>query len=210
MKSLLFALFSIGIFTAFLPVKSDPVFAERSSFYYTIDSDSKLYLEGSSNVVDFTCRCTSSLQGGRFTMATEQGNGFSFVNSLLKLPVQALDCGNRVMNKDMYEALAADEHPFVSIQLLSVKAHDHKLFGECHEWEDLQARLRLTIAGEAREVIMHIRGTHLGYQRYRFVGAKPIYLTDFNIEPPRAMMGAIRVDNSITINMDLVLVLSAD
>ena len=186
MKSFLFALFSIGVFTAFLPAGFAPVSLDGSSFSYTIDPESKLYLEGSSNVVDFTCHCTSSLQGGRFTMAAEEGNGFTFVNSLLKLPVQALDCGNRVMNKDMYEALAADKHPSVDIQLLSVKAHDHKLFGECHEWEDLQARLRLTIAGEAKEVIMHIRGTHLGYQRYRFVGAKPIYLTNFNIEPPSA------------------------
>ena len=209
MKSLFFALFSLGMFTAFLPVKPDSLKVERSSFSYTIDPESKLYLEGSSNVVDFTCHCTSSLQGGRFTMIG-QGNGFTFLNSTLKVPVEALDCGNRTMNKDMYEALSADKHPLVEIQLLSVKAHDHKLFGECHEWEDLQARLRLTIAGEAREMIMHVRGTHLGYQRYRFVGAKPIYLTNFNIEPPRAMLGAIRVDNCITINMDLVLALSAE
>ncbi|WP_367391245.1 YceI family protein [Lewinella sp. LCG006] len=210
MKSLFFALFSIGVFTAFLSMKPDTLWQNRTSFSYTIDPESKLFLEGSSNVVDFTCHCTSSLQGGRGSMVEEQGNGFSFVNSILQLPVQALDCGNRTMNKDMYEALAADKHPFVEIQLLSVKAHDHQLFGECHEWEDLQARLRLKIAGETREMVMHVRGTHLGYQRYRFVGAKPIYLTHFNIEPPRAMLGAIRVDDCIKINMDLVLVLSAD
>jgi len=209
MKSLFFALFSIGLFTAFLPVKPEAVSLDSTSFSYVIDPESKLFLEGSSNVVDFACHCTSSLQGGR-GMITEQDNGFTFLNSVLKLPVQALDCGNRVMNKDMYEALAAEEHPFVEIQLLSVRAHDHQLFGECHEWENLQARLMLKIAGEAREVIMHVRGTHLGYQRYRFVGAKPIYLTNFNIEPPRAMLGAIRVDDCIRINMDLVLVLSAE
>lgn len=208
MKSLFFALFSIGVFTAFLPVTPDSFPLDRTSFSYTIDPESKLFLEGSSNVIDFACHCTSSLQGGRGSMAEEEGNGFSFANSVLQLPVQALDCGNRTMNKDMYEALAADKHPFVEIQLLSVKAHDHKLFGECHEWENLQARLRLKIAGEAREVVMHVRGTHLGYQRYRFVGAKPIYLTNFNIEPPRAMLGAIRVDDCIKINIDLVLVLS--
>jgi hypothetical protein len=209
MKSLFFALFSIGLFTAFLPVKPEAVSLDSTSFSYVIDPESKLFLEGSSNVVDFACHCTSSLQGGR-GMITEQDNGFTFLNSVLKLPVQALDCGNRVMNKDMYVALAAEEHPFVEIQLLSVRAHDHQLFGECHEWENLQARLMLKIAGEAREVIMHVRGTHLGYQRYRFVGAKPIYLTNFNIEPPRAMLGAIRVDDCIRINMDLVLVLSAE
>jgi len=209
MKSLFFALFSIGLFTAFLPVKPEAVSLDSTSFSYVIDPESKLFLEGSSNVVDFACHCTSSLQGGR-GMITEQDNGFTFLNSVLKLPVQALDCGNRVMNKDMYEALAAEEHPFVEIQLLSVRAHDHQLFGECHEWENLQARLMLKIAGEAREVIMHVRGTHLGYQRYRFGGAKPIYLTNFNIAPPRAMLGAIRVDDCIRINMDLVLVLSAE
>lgn len=209
MKSLFFALFSMGLFTAFLPVKPDSFPLERTSFSYTIDPESKLFLEGSSNVIDFTCHCTSSLQGGR-GMITKQESGFTFLNSILKLPVQALDCGNRTMNKDMYDALAAEEHPFVEIQLLSVRAHDHQLFGECHEWENLQARLLLKIAGEAREVIMHVRGTHLGYQRYRFVGAKPIYLTHFNIEPPRAMLGAIRVDDCIRINMDLVLALSAD
>ena len=209
MKSLFFALFSIGVFTAFLPVNPDASPAGLNSFSYSIDPESLLYLEGSSNVINFACHCISSLPGGRFTM-TEQDKGFKFLNSVLKLPVQSLDCGNRTMNKDMYEALAANEHPYVEIQLLSVTAHDHQLFGECHEWEDLQARLRLKIAGVALEVVMHVRSTHLGDQRYRFVGAKPIYLTNFNIEPPRAMLGAIRVDDCIKINMDLVLALSAD
>ena len=177
------------------------------TYSYTIEPESTITLDGTSNVVDFTCECTSSLGSGQFSMLP-QGTGFSFTNSAMEVPVKALDCGNRTMNRDMYEALKSDQYPILTVRLLNVKSVADEAFAQCDEWEHFQVTMRLTIAGVSRNVQMQIKGAHLGYNLYRFTGSQPIYMTDYCIDPPRALLGTIRVDNCITIKMDLQLRLS--
>lgn len=178
-----------------------------NSFSYSIEADSKLYLEGSSNVMDFTCDCTKPTGNGRFSIQLSP-DGYVFENSPLQIPVRELDCGNRGMNRDMYDALKAEHHPTISIKPVAVKTTNKNVLSKCDEWSDMSVDLQLNIAGVTQTVSMQVKGAHLGYQLYRFVGHKAIYLTDFGIEPPRALLGAIRVDNCVTINMDLLLRLS--
>ncbi len=178
-----------------------------NSYNYSIEPDSKLYLEGSSNVVDFTCDCTDPSGNGRFSFRLKP-EGYLFENSTLEIPVQELDCGNRPMNRDMYDALKAEQYPSIAIQPLRVKSLAQNALSKCEEWSNINIDLQLSIAGVSRIVSMEIQGAHLGYQLYRFIGNQAIYLTDFGIDPPKALLGAIKVDNCITINMDLLVRLS--
>lgn len=179
-----------------------------NSYNFTIEPDSKLYLEGSSNIVDFTCGCTNPSGNGRFSFELKPG-GYLFENSALKIPVNELDCGNRAMNRDMYDALQSEQHPSISIQLLGVQSHEENLLSECEQWSNLNVDLRLKIAGVSQMVSMQVQGAYLGYELYQFIGNQAIYLTDFGIDPPRALLGAIKVDNCITINMNLFVRLSS-
>lgn len=186
------------------PSTTEPITQQWiNSYNYSIEPDSKLYLEGSSNVVDFTCDCTNPSGNGQFSFRLRP-EGYLFENSVLDIPVKELDCGNRPMNRDMYDALKADQHPSITIQPLRVKSLTKNALSECEEWSNLSVDLQLDIAGVSRTISMEIRGAHLGYQLYRFIGSQAIYLTDFDIDPPKALLGAIKVDNCITINMDLL------
>ena len=185
---------------------------ERGSsgqYVYEIEPESRLFLEGSSNVVDFTCDCTSRLGSGQFSIQAQQGT-YRFSNGELRLPVAVLDCGNRAMNRDMYEALKADQHPTISVKLVQVDAPSPNTLTQCNEWKTFHADLLLTIAGIARTVKMEVHGAHLGYQLYHFRAKQAIYLTDYGIDPPRALLGTVRVDNCITINMDLQVRVTAE
>lgn len=207
--------YSLGsIFLFAVLFVSDPAFmslnnrtSSLNAYHYQIEPASKLFLEGSSNVVDFTCDCTTELQGGQLEIS-EANQKYTFQNSILQLPVKSLDCGNRVMNRDMYDALDAEQYSSITVRLLSVHDLAPNAFTVCDEWYELTAKIELTIAGECRSVLMDIQAANLGYQLYHFRGRKAIYLTDFNIDPPRALLGTIRVDNCITINMDLQIRLS--
>ena len=179
-----------------------------TNYSYVIEPESKLFLEGTSNVVDFTCECTNPSGSGHLSIQMA-APAYRFQNGSLQLPVKELDCGNRPMNKDMYEALKAEQYPHISIQPLSVRAIDQAAFSNCDEWANISVELQLTIAGVSRKVPMEVRGAHLGYELYRFKGSQAIYLTDYGIDPPRALLGAIRVDNCVTINVDLFLRLTA-
>ncbi|MEZ4983838.1 MAG: YceI family protein [Saprospiraceae bacterium] len=130
-----------------------------------------------------------------------------FTNAVLKLPVKDMDCGNRMMNKDMYNTLAAEQYPHIRIALREVSQVNTPSLDTCNEWEQFTAVIQLTIAGTTRTHSMPVRGAHQGLQRYTFKGRHTIRLTDFGIEPPTAMLGAVKVKNEMTINMNLIVVL---
>lgn len=173
---------------------------------YQIEPESKLFIAGSSNVVSFTCACPSQLPGGQMELLAEQGRIF-LTNAVLKLPVKGMDCGNRVMNNDMYATLEADQHPYIRITLREVIGQQPTTVIPQRDWAQFTVVFELTVAGTTRTASMTAKGTHLGGQRYRFSAQHRLRLTDFNITPPTAMLGAVKVKNEMTIHADLVVAL---
>lgn len=194
-------IFTSVIFISFVAMISSGFF----NMHFQIEEESKLSIAGSSNVNKFVCDCAQTFSKSALNMRiSEDGNVVSFDNVVLKIQTKKLDCKHRVMNQDMYKTLQADEHPYISIQLKSVENLPAAPLTEAAGWTDLSAKVIMTIAGESREEMLKIKAMHLGNHRFRFRSDKKIEMTDFGIKPPTAMLGLIKVDNSITINMDLV------
>jgi len=89
-------------------------------YCFDILHGSKLYLEGSSNVNTFTCDCETldDLAPLRLGMEVDhQQNQAMFESARLKIKAESLDCGHKGINRDMYESLKSDQHPYISIEL---------------------------------------------------------------------------------------------
>lgn len=70
----------------------------------------------------------------------------------------------------------------------------------------LEAIGNLTIAGETRTVRLTLQGRRLDQQRMHAQGTLPIQMTSFNVDPPTAMLGLIRVHDEITVHFDITAV----
>ncbi|MBV6429283.1 MAG: hypothetical protein KIPDCIKN_03834 [Haliscomenobacter sp.] len=195
------------VFTGFHTVKES---LSLSPGDVLITEQSKLSLSGTSNVNKFTCACNqkfSPLTIG--ATASSNRSQIAFEHTVLKLTTNKLDCGQKIMNKDMYRTLKADEYPYISIELKKAQFPVGVTIDDCAEWVELDAETVITIAGNARRVPLKVKARNLSAGRFQFRSAQALKMTDFGIQPPTAMMGAIKVRDSITIQFDLIVAVSS-
>lgn len=174
---------------------------------YSIEEPSRLFLKGTTNVNSFTCNCNSleSLPPLRFEMGFQKEKSSAvFKHARLQFRTDSLDCGNRQMNKDLYNALRYEEHPMISFVLLQANGLPigAKASGP-DGWMDISVRAQLTIGGVCRTVELPVRARQTGADTYRFVSRHTIDMKDFSIEPPTAMLGLVKVDSQVDIHFDL-------
>jgi len=155
--------------------------------------ESRVWIEGRSTVNRFTCAATRVEGVGE----VEAGQA---VQAWLVVPVRAFDCGERAMNRDLQEALQADRFPEIRFELSEAVV----LEAPASDSARLEVAGALTIAGTTRTVRFEAAGQLLASGRVRLVGSLPLKLTDFNVKPPTALLGLIRVHDQITVHFDLV------
>ena len=171
---------------------------------FTIESSSQLYLLGSTNVNTFRCDCQEKFTTYGMRMEEEQGGQkASFSNTQLRIPSSRFDCGNRLMNRDMFETLKGNEHPHIQIELLDAVQQSGKKLEESAGWVSMQATTSISIAGIRKTAKMDVLAKKIGNGRYQFKGNKDLRLSDYSLDPPSPMMGLVRVNDVITIYLDL-------
>lgn len=176
----------------------------ETAFY--IDAGSSLSIAGSSNVNKFKCNCLEQFSKTSIRFEEQEGGkALRFTNAGLSLRSKSLDCGNQQMNKDMYKTLRADQHPSIRIELTRAQLLDADIpVGS--DWTPLKATSHLTIAGVTKPVVFDVKAKRIAPDRIRLTTSKEVLMTDFGMEPPTAMLGLVKVNNTIRINMDLIVV----
>lgn len=174
---------------------------------YEILEESKLFLEGATNVNSFVCDCTGidALPPDYLEMNIEKNpRQVLFSKADLHIKTKLLDCGHQIMNKDLYECLKAKHHPHISISLKKVQLTSGVDHIAENEWASIQSEAMLTIAGKSKNVFLDVEACKEGQQTYRFMSQYNICMTDFGITPPTTMLGLVKVEDQITIHFDLL------
>src|SRR5688500_1524712 len=113
----------------------------------TVTSDSRLWLEGSSNVRDWTCRATRL----DATFDLEAGGETRLLRAVsVTVPVRTLKCGDRHMEAHMYTALKAPPLPAISM----ITARFEQMPRINQAGEKIETSGKVTIAGVERAVTM--------------------------------------------------------
>lgn len=170
-----------------------------------VQPESQLWIEGSSTLDTFTCR-SGAVEGTGILEARSHGAapaaGALAPQARVHVRVETFDCGNRRMNRDLYQALRAALHPQIRFELRQAE-----VLALSEKTEDAY-RLRLvgwlTVAGTTRLVETTAHGQRLGEGRYRVGGSQPLRMSDFGIEPPSGLLGLVRAHDRIRVRFDLV------
>jgi hypothetical protein len=174
-----------------------------------ITEQSKLALNGTSNVNKFSCTCAQRFSPLELHATRSSDRTLvTFDRSVLKIATTKLDCGQKIMNRDMYETLRADEHPYIQIELKKVHFPIGISLDDCAEWAELDAETVITIAGQSKKVPLKVKARNLAARRFQFRSSQTVNMTDFGIQPPSVLMGAIKVRDAITIDLDLFVTIS--
>ncbi|MEX0600394.1 MAG: YceI family protein [Rhodothermales bacterium] len=172
-----------------------------------VEPDSWMRIEGTISVNSFTCTSDEVYGGAEIPAASFSGAAGSVSldtagKASLRVPVHSLDCGRKAMNEDLYEALKVGSHPEIGFRLLRVEdvgRPDED--GEAYEFNVVGA---LTIAGVEREVEVRATGEVLGRRLGRAYGRKQLSMSDFDIDPPTAVLGLVKVQDQIEVVFDVV------
>ena len=165
--------------------------------------ESKLYLEGRSNVNEFTCHCEQEVipMTTDFSIDVERTIA-DFFNLALNISTQKLDCGHKIMNKDLQKTLQVDQHPYIKIKLQKVHLNRSKS-GLNQFWTHYLAETDLTIAGNTSSYKIPVMAKRIGAKTYQFKSFYEIQLSEFGIAPPTALLGVVKVEDTFIIHFDL-------
>ena len=180
----------LAVFVALFAVR--PASAQTAVL---VENRSGVVIEGSSNVSSFACRAGSVDGRGR---VAETGKLRTEV--LLIIPVRSLDCGNPRMNADLFAALKADDHPTIRFEMDGATVVGYRSSGSV----ELEVSGTITVAGVARNVQTRVVGDRLAEGHFRAAGAIRLSMSDFEIDPPTALLGLVRTRDRINVRFDLV------
>lgn len=169
------------------------------------EPDSRLWIEGRSNINQFECiagdyqaQATLGEDVEDQSLAEIPGEN---IQIHIKIPVRKFDCGRNRMNRDFYETMKSEEHPHISFTFQ--KAVTQQVPENPADPWLLEVHGDLSIAGTTRSITFDMEGFLMQDGKMRAIGKKPLRMTDYNIEPPTGLFGLIRAENALTVHFDL-------
>ena len=180
------AIFSCILLFSSLPMKSENTFSCHLQ---------SIKIIGKTNISSFYFTYNQS-QGKNLTQnCVTQSELISF-----NVPVKSFENRNEQMKEDFYQLLKASSYPEIEVKL--DKARLLKV-AEDHAIEELPVQIYL--AGENQKVSCICYTSTSNNTQFLIEGYTHVRLKDFNLEPPKKMLGAVQVKEKILIKFDVII-----
>lgn len=169
--------------------------------------ESRLWIEGSSNVHEWSCKATKLdaaivVNGG--WEAAMQRDVIDLTTMLkrveVKVDVASLKCGKDKMDELMYKALKAGDAPGGRYILGSFETEP----AAAKDSFVVRTVGTLRIAGKENPVRMDVRAERLPDGSLRARSELPILMTDYGVKPPTALLGTLRTKDKVTVKFELL------
>jgi polyisoprenoid-binding protein YceI len=170
---------------------------------YTFQSTpNEMNVEGGSTVHDWSCPIKTL--GGSLqldTAGTAETPLGAPSRGQVEVPVDAIQCDKDTMNEKLREALRMNAYPEVYFTLKEAQVSPLPDSGDA--WFLIDATGELLLSGERRQIDLPVKGKQLSDGSLRLVGSHTIRLSDYGIDRPSAMFGAIKTSKEVTVNFDV-------
>ncbi|HEX6426452.1 MAG TPA: YceI family protein [Niastella sp.] len=171
----------------------------RAQIKYQSVGGVKLVIEGTSNIHDWDMKSDKGYCSSIFDISnTGTLNGVSFIN--FTVPAESLKSERKGLDKNTYKALNTAKYASITFTASSVTV---KPAGSASYF--LTARGRLTISNVTKDVVLTANGVMNSDKSITYSGSYRLKMTDYNVEPPTLMMGAIKTGDLVTVKFNLLL-----
>src|SRR5436305_5859184 len=168
-----------------------------------VGADSKLWIEGGSNLHDWSCKASAidaSIDVDEAFLKTPTPSPTLLKKVQVKVPVRNLKCGHGGMDNNLYKALKADDTPEISYTLSTFDV----LPGATKDSFTVKTVGTLKLAGAEKTVNMEVNAARAADGAITATGELPLLMTDFGVKPPTAILGTLRTDNKVTVKFSLL------
>jgi hypothetical protein len=115
----------------------------------------------------------------------------------LRIPVCYLETDNKLMQKDFYDLLEADKHPYIKIQI-----EEQKVL-RALESSTQRLEFRVTLAGVTKYLTFDLTSIRTGENTWFLESKKSVMLKQFDLQPPKKLGGLVRVDQKVIVNFGM-------
>ena len=152
-----------------------------------------LQVKGTSTVHDWVMDASDLKSTVQVT--SENGIIVQILGGSFSCPAEKILSDNSIMDKKTHNALKADNHPEIKFKINSVESINrtgNKISGV--------VKGVLSIAGISKNIQFQFSGISENDKSIQVKGVIPLKMSDFNISPPTAMLGALKTGNEIELN----------
>ncbi len=157
----------------------------------------KMSVIGSSTLHEWESEVTQVESNGTLTLDGSQLTAIKDV--VVKMPVTGIkSTKGRVMDNKTYEAFNSDKNPTIQYKLTNARISGS---GEY----TVTANGNLSMAGATKPIELVAKAKVLANGDVQISGSQKLNMKDFNMTPPTAMMGTIKVGEEVTVKFDITL-----
>lgn len=156
----------------------------------------KLSVKGTSSLHDWESTVDKLEATGSFLL---QNNRLSDIGDVIvRIPVKAIKGPKgKLMDNKTWNAFNHEKHPTITFVLTDRKIEAAK--------NTLIANGTLSMAGVTKPVELHLLYKVLPKGELQISGKHTVRMSDFEMEPPTAMMGAIKVSDDVVVDFEITL-----
>jgi polyisoprenoid-binding protein YceI len=169
-----------------------------ASAHLRVDGDSTLHAWSvETRSVKATARVDPSLAASDVDAALrELLDGEHAVSMELRVPVATLRSNESQLDANLRKAMRQKKHPEIVFRLDRLRAE------ATPDGYRLKAAGRLEVAGEERPITLELQGRVVRGELL-VSGAVDLKMTDFKVEPPVLLLGAIRTADAIKVSFEM-------
>ena len=199
MKNLSKQISAVSILLAVFLFGAIPQRVKAQAIYKIAPSkDVVIKVLGSSNIHDWTMISSAMESQGSFKIG--EGNQLRDITAFsFSLNAKSLKSEHESMDSRTYKTIKADEYPRIVYKLTSATVtpvQKNKYL--------VKTTGDLTIAGVTQSISMNVTAIVNEDNTISCSGSEKLKLTDYKIEPPSFMLGAMKVTNDLTIQFNLI------
>jgi len=172
----------------------------QSTFKIKETKDVNMKLLGTSTLHNWEMEATSVEGEAQFVFKPGSESELTSVTSLsVALEVKNLKSDSKGLDKNAYKALKSNEFKDIHYKLISATVTPEKK----NEYL-LKTTGQLTIAGVTKEIEMDVHCVVNTNGSITCTGSSKLNMTDYNVEPPSFMFGAMKTGDTITLEFNVV------
>lgn len=153
---------------------------------------STMTIDGKTNVNhDYTTKVTQL--SGEMTIVDNRLQSLT-----VEIPVRSIISGEKLMDKKTHETFNAPKNPMILFNMTEVNSMQVN-------GRDIAVTVtgNLSMGGATKKVMLKAAGKEVSPGVYTFEGALPLKISDFNMKPPTAMLGAMKTKDQVTVNYNV-------
>ena len=150
-------------------------------------------VHGTSNLHNWEMSASAVPAEGQFTVRGTEVEDITAFS--MTFPVKTLKAKEDLMNSRAYKAMKADKFPTITFKLANAEVNQGTV----------KANGSLTISGVTKAVTLVGKAAAAADGSVSVTGNYKFKLSDFNIDPPSFMLGALKVGNDLSVDYSIKL-----